>query len=118
MAAEIRIPNGPHRGAVERVCRATLEGPGRTDPELRRSLAAHAEELWSSGRSDVEIPDYLAPFVQKVALVSYKVTDEDVDDLRESAGLSEDEILEITLAAALGCALAALETGTGLVGTG
>jgi hypothetical protein len=117
MGVQVRVPEDRHRGAVERVRSATLEGPGHTDPELRRSLAAHAGQVWSSGNSDVEVPNYLAPYVQKVALASYKVTDEDIDDLRESAGLSEDEILEITLAAAFGCALAALETGTGLAGT-
>jgi hypothetical protein len=52
--------------------------------------------------------------VQKVALASYKVVDEDVDALRAGAGLSEDEILELTLASALGCALSVLETGTRL----
>lgn len=115
MDTATRVPDGPHREAVERVCRATLEGSGRTDPELRQSLADHAGELWSSGRSEVEIPARLAPYVEKVALTSYKVTDEDVEALRETAGLSEDEILEVTLASALGCALAALRTGSGSV---
>src|SRR5262245_43079921 len=112
MSAEISIPDGRHRGAVERVCNATLEGPGRTEPALRRSLAAHAGELWSSGHSEVEIPEHLAPYVEKVALASYKVTDADIDDMREDGGLSEDEILEVTLSAALGCALAVLEAGS------
>jgi hypothetical protein len=114
MGAAIRIHEGRHHGAVERVCDATLDGPGRTDPELRRSVAAHAGELWSSGHSDVVIPDPLRTYVRKVALESYKVVDEDVDALRAGAGLSEDEILELTLACALGCALSVLETGTRL----
>jgi hypothetical protein len=114
MGAAIRIPEGRHHGAVQRVCGATLDGPGCTGPELRRSVAAHAAELWSSGHSDVIIPDPLRPYVRKVALESYKVVDEDVDALREDGGLSEDEILEVTLASALGCALSVLDTGTRL----
>ena len=118
MGAQVRVPEDRHRGAVERVRNATLDGQGHTDPALRRSVAAHAGQVWSSGNSEVEIPDYLAPYVQKVAVTSYKVTDQDIDDLRESAGLGEDEILEITLAAAFGCALAALETGTRMAEAG
>src|SRR5262245_12516921 len=106
MFAGIQVPEGRHRGAVERVCTATLKGPARTDPELRRSLAQHAAELWLSGRSEIEIPKHLASYVEKVALASYKVTDEDVGALCETAKLSEDEVLEVTLASALGCALA------------
>ena len=56
--------------------------------------------------------------MDKVALESYKVLDADVEGLREGAGLSDDEILELTLAAALGCGLAVLETATRQLGPG
>ena len=118
MSAAIPIPEGRHRRAVERVCNATLDGPGHTNPELRLSLAAYAAELWSSGHSDVAIPDRLKPYVEKVTLASYKVVDEDVDALRETAGLSEDEILEVTLACALGCGISVLDAGTRPVHSG
>jgi hypothetical protein len=118
MGAQVRVPEDRHHGVVERVCNATLEGPGYTDPALRRSVALYAGQVWSSGNSDVEISDSLSVYVEKVAIASYKVVDEDFTALRDSVGLSEDEILEITLAAALGCALAALETGTGLAEVG
>jgi alkylhydroperoxidase family enzyme len=47
------------------------------------------------------LPAELAPFVAKVRDASYRVTDEDVNALR-AAGLSEDEIFELTVAAAVG----------------
>jgi hypothetical protein len=85
-----------------------LDGPGHTEPALRRRVADHAAALWSSGDPSPPIPDQLGPYLDKVALESYKVVDADVEGLRETAGLSEDEILELTLAAALGCGLAVL----------
>jgi len=57
--------------------------------------------------------------VDKVARHAFRVTDEDVTDARES-GLSEDEVFEIVVCAAVGqatrqydTALAALEAATG-----
>lgn len=112
------IEDGRHGGAVERLRRATLDGPGHTEPELRRRVATHAAELWSLGSSSTPIPAPLGSYVDKVALESYKVLDADVEGLREGAGLSDDEILELTLAAALGCGLAVLETATRQLGPG
>jgi len=104
------IPSNRQSAAVERLHSSVLEGPGRTDAELRRAVAAYASGLWRSGESEVSIPEELRPYVDKVALSAYKVVDEDVEALR-AAGFSEDEILEVTLACALGCGLAALELG-------
>jgi alkylhydroperoxidase family enzyme len=53
--------------------------------------------------------------VEKVARHAYKVTDADVDGLRE-AGYSEDAIFEVTLAAALGAAHARLSAGLDAMG--
>jgi alkylhydroperoxidase family enzyme len=48
--------------------------------------------------------------VDKVAQHAYKVTDEDVAAL-QAAGNSDDAVFEVTVAAALGAALARLERG-------
>jgi alkylhydroperoxidase family enzyme len=58
----------------------------------------------------VDVPNDLATYVDKVAKHAYKVTDEDVEGLK-AAGYCEDEIFEITVAAALGAGLRRYEAG-------
>ncbi len=67
-----------------------LDGPGRSDPGLRR--AAFTGEA---------LPPELTTYLTKVAEHAYKVTDSDVAAL-EDAGYTEDQIFEITVAAAVG----------------
>ena len=93
-----------HTEAIERVAEAILETSGDASGELRRAVAAYA------GGDEVSIPEELRLYVDKVARNAYKVTDEDVDRLRE-AGYSEDAIFELTLAAALGASQARLNAG-------
>jgi len=93
-----------HAEALERVAEAILTTPGDADLELRRAVEAYA-----AGRSTA-IPDDLRPYLEKVVRNAYKVTDADVDGLRE-AGYSDDAIFELTLAAALGAAQARLDAG-------
>jgi alkylhydroperoxidase family enzyme len=89
-----------------------LTTPGDTDPALRRTIEARSAEL--GGRRDQpapeEIPAALHAYVDKVARHAYKVTERDIDELKQ-AGYSEDAILEITLSAALGAGMARLERG-------
>lgn len=72
--------------------RAALESKGHTPQELRRAVAAGSP------------PPDLAKYVEKVHQHAYKVTDEDIAALKQ-AGKSEDEIFEITVAAAVGAAM-------------
>jgi alkylhydroperoxidase family enzyme len=55
----------------------------------------------------------MSPYLEKVRLYAYKVTDRDVDELK-AAGYTEDEIFEHTVSAATAAGLerldAALET--------
>jgi len=97
---------GRHTDAMERVAEAILETPGDADLELRRAV-----EAFAAGR-EAELPDDLRPYVEKVSRNAYKVTDRDIDRLRD-AGYSEDAIFELTLAAALGAAQARLDAGLG-----
>jgi alkylhydroperoxidase family enzyme len=85
-----------------------LEGGGKASPSDRRAA------FNNSG-----LAEPLGGLVDKVARHAYRVTDEDIAVARES-GLSEDQIFEIVVCAAIGAAtrqydtaLAALEAATG-----
>lgn len=100
-----------HAEKIQNLVEGVLNGPGHSTPELRRAVeqksAAHAGRLPESSDS---LPQELAAYVDKIALHAYKVTDEDIQTLRE-AGHSEDAIFEMTLSAALGAGMARLERG-------
>lgn len=93
-----------HGSLVDRV----VEGEGRTSPEIRRAAFANAG-----------LGEPIRQFVEKVAHSARTVSDADIRTLRD-AGLSEDQIYEIVVCAALGqatrqyqSALAALSAATG-----
>jgi len=84
-----------------------LEGDGRASDAQRRAAF-----------NNQELSEPLRTLIHKVAKHAYKVTDEDVAAARES-GLSEDQIFEIVVCAAVGqatrqydTAVAALEAAT------
>ena len=56
------------------------------------------------------VPSVLQSFVDKIACCPWTVADEDFARLRD-AGYSEDELYEITLAAALGAGLQRFDAG-------
>lgn len=93
-----------HRQLIARV----LGSDATTPPELRRA---------AFGNTGLDEP--IRSVVDKVALNAQSVTDEDVSAIR-AAGLSEDQIFEIVVCAAIGqadrqysCALSALADATG-----
>jgi len=57
-------------------------------------------------------PIEMEPYLEKVRLHAYKVTDRDVEELK-AAGVSEDEIFEHTVSAAVAAGLERLEAGFG-----
>jgi hypothetical protein len=92
------------RGLVARI----LEGDGR---------ASHAQRRGAFDNTGLAEP--LRTLIDKVAKYAYKVTDEDIAAARTS-GLSEDQIFELVVCAAVGqatrqydAALAALATASG-----
>ena len=69
------------------------------DPEVRQAAAKGAD-----------LPPELVHYVDTVRRHAYKVTDEDVQALLD-AGYSEDQVFELTVAAAYGAARDRLEAG-------
>lgn len=95
--------NQLHRKLVARV----LEGSGKAAPELRRAA------FENGGLSEP-----VRTLIEKVANRAYQITDEDIAAVR-ATGLSEDQIFEIVVCAAIGqasrqysSALAALAIAT------
>jgi hypothetical protein len=96
-----------HRELVSRVLGST----GTAPPELRRAAF-----------DDAGLDDPLRTLVNKVARHAHQVTDDDIGAVR-AAGLSEDQIFEVAVCAAIGQAdreytnaLAALAAATGETG--
>ena len=74
----------------------------RYDPLVRR--------LREASRPEREQPAAAAAYLEKVRLHAYRVTDGDVEALLAS-GLSEDEVFEATVAAAVAAGLARFDAG-------
>jgi len=96
------------RRARKALTRRILEGVGKASPSERQAA------FNNSG-----LAEPLGALVDKVARHAYRVTDEDITAARVP-GLSEDQVFEIVVCAAIGqatrqygTALAALETATG-----
>ena len=79
---------------------AVLDGPGALSPE-RRAAAASAGPLDEPA---------VAGYVQLVRHAAYRVTDAHIEALR-AAGLNDDQIFELTIAASLGAAIHHLDRG-------
>jgi hypothetical protein len=101
---------GRHMELVERLRQSVLEGRGKTDPALRQAVAARTGELGGGSPAVGKLPENLRKHVDMIGLHAYRITDEDVDALRQ-AGYSDDEIFEVCVSAALGAGLARLERG-------
>lgn len=95
-----------HAGTMQRVVEAVLDGPGELDPAVRKAIA---EERAG------EVPPALLPYLDQVAHRAWTVTDEDVEALRR-AGLSDDQIFEATVAAAVGAGRKRLRAGLAALG--
>ena len=68
------------------------------------------EDIRRAARPERPAPAEFAGFLEKVRLHAYRVTDADVDALKE-AGYSEDQIFEHTVSAAVAAGLTRLEAG-------
>ncbi|MDQ7810991.1 hypothetical protein Q5425_45325 [Amycolatopsis sp. A133] len=96
-------PSG-HGDVTRKLRHSVLEADARADRRLRAAAAA-GEEL----------PEPLQSYARTVRDRSAKITDTDVGALK-TAGYSEDEIFELTVAAAVGAALRSYDAGREAVG--
>lgn len=100
-----------HAGLAQRLRDSVLGPAGKLDPALRRAVLARAMELSGGPPADVSaIPENLREYVDTVARHAYRITPEDLDPLR-AAGYSEDDLFEISAAAAVGAGFSRLERG-------
>jgi alkylhydroperoxidase family enzyme len=89
---------------LQRAIDAILGNPGASELSLRHAVLARTRA------GDTQVPDALREFVDKIAGSPWTVSDEDFAQLR-AAGYSEDQLHELTLAAALGAGLARFDAG-------
>jgi alkylhydroperoxidase family enzyme len=68
------------------------------------------ERLRQAAQPNREAPPELAPYLEKVRENAYKVTDEDIQALRD-AGCSEEVIFEQTVSVAVAAGLKRLDAG-------
>jgi alkylhydroperoxidase family enzyme len=68
------------------------------------------ERLRDAAQPDRTAPEAMQPYLEKVRRHAYRVTDGDVEELKQ-AGFGEDEIFEHTVSAAVAAGLERLEAG-------
>ena len=86
------------REAQKALVRRILEGDGKASPSVRRAAF-----------NNNGVAEPLGTLVDKVAKHAYRVTDEDITAAKVS-GLSEDQVFEIMVCAAIGQATRQYET--------
>jgi hypothetical protein len=103
-----RIEEVRSKMGLPKKVRITIEallGPlGKSDPALRVAVFERTRE--SAG----EIPSGLRELVEKIDQRPWMVSDEDFNKLRQ-AGYSEDQVFELTVAAAAGAGVRRFEAG-------
>jgi hypothetical protein len=105
-------PVDRHADRVAALRRAVLDAPGSLDPAIRAAAASPGsqEVLPAALPPSAALPPVLQAYVAKVSECAYRLSDVDLGELTE-AGYSEDEIFEVTVAAAFGTALRSLDAG-------
>jgi hypothetical protein len=93
----------PHAALRDRVFERVFNGPGESDPAIRRAAAE------GSG-----VPTELKALVEKIHRHAYRVTDEDIAALQPRYG--DDRMFEIVVSAALGASRRRLVAGLRALG--
>jgi alkylhydroperoxidase family enzyme len=70
------------------------------------------ERLRAASRPERPAPPELATYLEKVRLHAYKITDDDVQALKD-AGFTEDQIFEHTVSTAVAAGFERLQAGLG-----
>ena len=87
---------------ITNLIETVLAGPGHADTALRHAVAARASELSGGGAGEQGLPEPLGEWVDNVAKHAYKTLDREVEVLKQH--YTEDQIFEVTVAAATGAA--------------
>lgn len=95
---------------INQLREAVTSGPATTDAVRRSSVARRAAAPADAAPSVRGLGDALRAYLDKVAHAPYTITDEQFEALRGS-DVSDDELFELTVAAALGAGLARYERG-------
>jgi alkylhydroperoxidase family enzyme len=95
-----------YRSLQDRLVHTVLHAPGATHESLRRAVLERTE----ARAAHDDLPPAVTRYVDTVARNAWQVTDADVAALQQ-AGLSDDSIFEITVAAAVGAAMHRLNRG-------
>lgn len=90
--------NDPHARLRDDLFHQVLDGPGESEPAVRRSAA-----------EDTGVSADLQPLVEKIHRHAFKVTDSDVARLQATHG--DDKLFEIIVSAALGASRKRLVAG-------
>jgi predicted RNA polymerase sigma factor len=90
--------NDPHAEQRDRALASVLDGPGQSDPGLRKAAAANQQ-----------VPQDLQALVAKVHAHAYRVTDEDVTAAKVKYG--DDRMFEVIVSAAMGASKQRLDAG-------
>ena len=93
----------PYAEQRDKVLATVLEGPGESDPALRKAAA-----------EDKGLPADLQALVDKIHRHAYKVTDEDM--ARAQAKYGDDKMFEIVVSAAVGASRMRLMAGLKALG--
>jgi hypothetical protein len=93
----------PYAEQRDRVLATALEGPGESDPSLRRAAV-----------DDRGLPADLRTLVDKIHRHAYKVTDDDMASAQAKYG--DDVMFEIVVSAALGASRMRLMAGLEALG--
>jgi alkylhydroperoxidase family enzyme len=99
--------HGDRQAGFEGLVTTVLDGPGTLAPQLRRAAFDGGSGL---AVTDARLPPELCDYVDTVARHAYRLTDADVEGLRR-AGWSDDELFELTVAAAMGAGARRLLAG-------
>ena len=88
----------PHARLRDAVLQRVLDGPGQSDPALRHAAA-----------DGTGLPADLQPLVERIQAHAWRVTDEDVEQVRRVYG--DDRTFELIVAASLGASRKRLLAG-------
>ena len=97
----------PH-AVADLVERVLTSAAAHAPADVRRAAYEYVAALTRGDAPAAVVSPAAEPYLRKVALCAYKVLDREVDAMR-AAGLTDDDVFEITVAAALSAGVTRME---------